>query len=415
MPRSASVIRSYIKNIREVIVEKKIKWAILGLIVLLAMSFFVIFSVQSSKIALLRKYNEDKERLTKESEEFSKKLATALTDSKELQSRLGSIQMELERLSTEKIELQNQYELLNKEKTELLDKVKKRALVKPEPAVEEPPELKPPTPISEDAYWAEILKTKANLELQVKDLNQRLKDLEISNQQLQNEKTSWELKVSELNQEKDELERKLQYNEKLLDSISTQMVHERNKIYQLQKDMVAVKQENESLRSEVKRLDKQRLAFAEKLSDLLKERESLITRVDKAELTLNEKVSQMERMHHEFEALLKKVTSEAQASGIKPTEGAVELPPIVVSSSPAAEEGYSLKLEGKILTVDEEHSFIVIDLGKADGAIEDMVFEVFRGDELLGKVKIIQLREEIAACDIIQTITSFKIGDIVRY
>ena len=393
--------------------EKKLKITILALAVFLAISIFFIFSVQTSKLALLREYSTAKEKLIKENEEFSKKVVTALAEGKELQNKLGLIQAELERMSTGKIELQRKYELANKEKAELLQKLEEQAKAKSIEKAQPKLEAKAPTPITEDAYWAEVLRTKADLELQVKGLNKKLIESQKGNQQLQNEKTSWELKITSLNQEKQELERKLQYNERLLDSISTEMVHEKNKIHQLQKDLAALKEENKDLRVEVKRLDRQRLAFAEKLSNLLEEKERLAARVDQAELTLNEKVSQMERMHHEFEELLKKVR--AESSSIEPTKESVDLPPIVVSSSPEYEVSKPISLEGKILTVDEAHNFIVIDLGKANGVNEDMLFEVYREDKLLGKVGVIQLREEIAACDIIQADIPFKIGDSVKY
>jgi hypothetical protein len=49
------------------------------------------------------------------------------------------------------------------------------------------------------------------------------------------------------------------------------------------------------------------------------------------------------------------------------------------------------------------------------GVQEGMVFDVFRSNKFLGKVEVIQLRERIAACDIIQADVLFKTGDIVRY
>ena len=49
------------------------------------------------------------------------------------------------------------------------------------------------------------------------------------------------------------------------------------------------------------------------------------------------------------------------------------------------------------------------------GVKNGMVFKVLRNRKVLGKVKVIRLRQKIAACDIIQAKVPFKSGDIVEY
>ncbi len=392
--------------------EKKLKNIIIALVVLLAISFFIIFNIQSSKLTLLREYNETKIKLTQEKEEAINKLNDTLAKSKDLQDRLELVQKELERITKERDELESKYQTSNKEKEELQKKIEelKAGKKKTGIAAPTPEEMKIATMAkAEEAYWAEVLKSNADLKLQVESLTKKLEELRLSNQELQNDKADAELRISELNQERRELQRKLQYNEKLLNSISAEMVREKNEKNKLEKDLIALKEQNRALRRKANRLDRQRIAFAERLSKLTQEKERLIARIEETESLLGEKTTQMEHMHQELEEMLKKVKAETEE--IKAPKESVELPTIVVSSPPVIEID---RLEGKVLTVDKEHAFVVIDLGRNDGVDNDMVFEVVREDNVLGQIKVIQLREEISACDIIKIDIPFQTGDTVR-
>ena len=104
-------------------------------------------------------------------------------------------------------------------------------------------------------------------------------------------------------------------------------------------------------------------------------------------------------------------------------KSAIELPPIVVgtkppvlnSSSPLLSQSISSSLpspgmrvtamdasipDGKVLSVNQEHQFVVIGLGEKDGIKPGMRFKVLRGDEEVGSIEVIETRPSIAAADI---------------
>jgi hypothetical protein len=86
----------------------------------------------------------------------------------------------------------------------------------------------------------------------------------------------------------------------------------------------------------------------------------------------------------------------------------------VVRSTSSADKGASAQaydFPGKILAVNLESSFVVIDLGSSSGVRVGDTFGVYRGDNLIGSVSVIQTRAGISACDIKKMSTSFKIGD----
>lgn len=278
----------------------KIKIIILVLVILLATSIFIVFSIQNSKLALLREYNYTKEKLTQENEQLANRLNSTLADSKRLKDRLEVIQGDLERISSERNQIQRKFELVNKERQELLEKIGSYA--------------------------------------------------------------------------------------------------------QLQRDLEFSKKENKSFKEEISSLREDNLILKADLSEFRKDKENVKQKIEEAKHILKGK------------ALMAGYAKEQELDVTQEPElWSIDLPPIVVSPPAFSDKGLSFLLEGAILNVNREYNFIVVDLGQRMGVKEGMVFEVYRQKELLGKVEVIQLRQEIAACDIIQADSLFEIGDIVRY
>jgi len=67
-------------------------------------------------------------------------------------------------------------------------------------------------------------------------------------------------------------------------------------------------------------------------------------------------------------------------------------------------------LKGEILTVDEEYNFAIINRGKDDGLKVGDILMVYRKDELIGDVRITEVRERLSVIDT-TTAVSIKKGD----
>ncbi|MFH1678887.1 MAG: hypothetical protein ABH914_04650 [Candidatus Omnitrophota bacterium] len=193
---------------------------------------------------------------------------------------------------------------------------------------------------------------------------------------------------------------------------------ERNKLLekldvysQMQEDWEAFSSENQSLKEQVEAINSQNLALQTDLNKLRKENESLRQKIEEAKAFLEEKAI-LAGYAKEQESGVAREIQTAQSSRVR----SVDLPPIVVSPfSVSSKTNLPFSLTGKILNVNKEYNFIVIDLGQDKGVKEGMVFEVIRDERLIGKVEVIQPRLEIAACDIIEANLPFEIGDTVRY
>lgn len=71
---------------------------------------------------------------------------------------------------------------------------------------------------------------------------------------------------------------------------------------------------------------------------------------------------------------------------------------------------------GRIIYIDQNMGFVVINLGKEDGVKKDFSFEVYRKDIKIGEIKTVKVRSKFSGADIECTYKNktIKVGDIVK-
>ena len=158
--------------------------------------------------------------------------------------------------------------------------------------------------------------------------------------------------------------------------------------------------ENNALNSKISKFEE----IAKEYNSLLAEKENMRARLAKLENDVEYKEKEIDKYKVALQESAVK-SQEVRAEAYR-APGEVELPTIraqktAMLTSPSLERvGEIEELKGKIVTINMEHNFVVIDLGKQDGIDIGNKFNVYRGETLLGSVEIIQARDKIAAADI---------------
>jgi hypothetical protein len=382
--------------------DKKIKFIIIGLGGVLFIIIFMYLQALMAKQALERQ----KTKLIAENTSLAQKAEESLRNVKRLDERLGAVNRDLEKALQEKEEFQKKVDLLTKEKEELAEKLKTK---KEEPVItrEEPK----PT-VTEDTYWAGVLKAKTDLELQVSDLREELKNMQINYEQLQREKGLLDLDAKNLNREKQDLQRQLEYNQKMFDNAFKELVTEKNDKKQIQDVLKSLKSENAILRRQLRSISTRKMDLERKISDLQKENTTFKDRFTQMDTLLRDRTLEMENLREELESGLTRQTENKES---------VELPAIVVRPSqisgkvgPPQQAQTAPLLSGKILAINKENKFVIIDLGQDHGVKIGDTFGVSRADKPIANIEVIQTRKEISACDIRSETAPINVGDIVQ-
>jgi len=386
------------------IMEQKTKFIIIGLAGLVLFCLFLFAQAQNSKQMLLRELDDSKT----ENVSLNGKVSKLEDELKANQNRISSLQDDLGKLTDERNDLQKRFEAVNKVREELIAKLKVRAVQQKAPVV-----TAEPAP-NTDPYWASILKAKNEMELQLLDIRSNLKTLKINNEALQRERSVLQLDINSLRNEKQDLLRQLDYNQKLLDSMAQEVVRERNDKTRIQDSFRTFKSENEVLSRQLKGLNGRKIILDRRVQELQESKSAVDRRLSEMEVMLSDRISQIDSLKGQLE--VGRSGKPAALPLDSKSRESVELPAIVVHSSITdrkAKDADSTYV-GKILAVNQDSRFVVIDAGLNAGLKIGDSFNVYRAGQNIGTITVIQARNDISACDIRKEIKPLKIDDGVK-
>lgn len=389
--------------------DQKMKFVVIGLIVFSVICLFLFMQATSQQQTLLRETND----LKTENTTLMNKVTQLENELKDNQGKIDSIRTERDKGAQILKDLQSKLDLISKSRDELVEKLRKLSRERHEAINnQQQQQVVAVAPENTDAYWGSILKSKADLEMQLASMQEGLIKLQISNESLQRQKNILEIDVSRLNNEKKDLLRQLDYNQKLLDSMSQEVVREKNDKVAIRDNFKTVKAENDLLSRQLKSLNSRKETLDKKVQELQEGKSTVDKRLSEMEAMLADKISQIDSLKNELDLIRSGkpgVVSDRKRE-------AVELPAIVVRSSPSSSRDQAEIPEflGKILAVNTDNNFVVIDLGVSSGVTVGDQFNVYREGKFVGSITAIQVRDSISACDIKRVNTALKIGDNVK-
>lgn len=393
---------------------------ILGIFCLVAL--FFAFSYVAKYNTLSRDFAQiEKERqaLRKENNSLAQKAANVQEELSRLKDRESNVKTELERLSSERDDLQKRFDILAEERDKLIERLQKalseRASV---PVQESSKEQQTQPPVNTDQYWAGILKDKADLELQLANLKEVLNNNKLNMEELTKDKTNLELELEKMTKEKADTQRRLEYNEKMVDTLSLQLVREKDDKRKLKDQLPLLKKENYILRVRLKDTLDKKVSLEKKLKETEDKRLELYNQLNKMEQLLQDKLSAVVDVKEDFLSIKKSSNSDS----------AVELSPIVVSSAKEATEENGDKIagsaalpdmsngqfNGKVLAVNVENNFVVLDIGQKQGLFKGQILNVYQDSKQIATLEVIQVQDNVSAADIKEKTTNIKTGDIVK-
>lgn len=381
--------------------EQKAKFIIIGLIGFSVVCLFLFMQAANQQQTLLRESND----LKSENATLLSKVNQLENDLRGNQSKIESLKGEKDKWAEELSDLQKKYDSVIKVRDELIENLKKQSQRQQEIAARPAP-----VPETNDAYWGQILKDKTDLEMQLTNLRADLKSAQISNESLQREKNVLELDINSLRNEKKDLLRQLDYNQKLLDSISQEVVRERNDKTEIQGILKTLKSENDVLSRQLKSLSSRKMILDQKVQSLQEGKSTVEKRLNEMDTLLTNRISQIGSLKSELDA----IKSGKPAPVLEKKRESVELPAIIVRSSPYLEKSEVPLFAGKILAVNADNNFVIIDLGASSGVKVGDMFNVYRAQKSIGSIAVIQTRDNISACDIKRTSAPLKIGDNIK-
>jgi len=230
-------------------------------------------------------------------------------------------------------------------------------------------------------------------------LQEDLEDLNMKQKITETKLTESQEKVTELEMKLQDSDNKLQESQGQIDTLSKNLEQE--------------KSGKENLLAQVDLLKKD-------LEEQKKSKADLETNLTQAENDLKKMQAQLEELgakKSELEQRLKDI--EAKSEQTQGDKG-VELGKIVVNPESQAGAGaQTLKgaetpssgLEGKVLVINKDYNFVVINLGIADGVKIGDIFAVYNNNKQIGDVRVEKIHDTMSAAGFISTETKAKVRE----
>ncbi|MGD0335573.1 MAG: hypothetical protein ABSB18_00525 [Candidatus Omnitrophota bacterium] len=389
--------------------DQKIKFLVIGVCGIALVFLFLFVQIFLSKQAITRERND----LKKENVTLTGKLDKLESSIRDYDNKLATAKRDLETAAQQKSELEKNLTQAISERNELTNRLK-RTVSNPAPVAIQPQPQEVAPPPTADEYWAGIIKDKTALGLQLEDMRKNFNTLQLANEQLQKEKANLELEVKNYKRERSDLTRQLEYNRKMMDSVATELVRERNDRTKIQDNYKTLKQENITLMRQLNSLNGRKVTLDRKIENLQSHNDGLERRINEMETMLIENTGSSSVLKGQIDAIRQSKAATQEDKG----KESVELPPIVVRPAstvpePAAVTSSSA-FEGKIVAVNRENNFVIVDLGDRAGLKAGDTLQAYRQGKIIALLEVTQTRNDISACDIKQEAIPLQIGDIIK-
>jgi chromosome segregation ATPase len=403
-------------------VQDKIKFVLFGLIAaIIIMLFLFLQSVQNAG-----KLRTERDNLKESGNALTAQLDKLSQENTKIKQEFASAKNSLEKVEAEKAEFEKNFKSLADERDKLkvmLDQLNAKmasgqpVAAKPDEAKEEVEAASSP---NADAYWAGILKKKAELELRLETFRSDLKAAKLETEQLKREKDKLELDLQTYETDQKDASREFEYNKKLADNLTAELAREKNDKFQLGQTLKALKSENKFLKSQLKAVYDRKTKLENKFSELQDKNAALESNMAKMESFVREKILQVDSLRTDL-GIMPEAENQKKPSGKSfedfsaGKKSSIELAPIVVK--PGEEDLPNAPAQNKVISViavNRDNNFVILNIGSSSGVKTKDIFRIFKKDALAAEVQVTQVRENISACDINNESMAIAVGDIAK-
>ncbi len=401
--------------------QDKMKFVCIGLAAVIVIMLF--FLLQSGQY--VTKLKTDKDALNEKNSSLSAQINNLDKENKQIKEEFHVAKQSLEKVELEKVEAEKAFKSLTAEKAKLEESMEALTSKLMEARGGAPSSggadsgisgiAEAPSPTA-DVYWAGILRRKAELELKLETLRNEMNAAKLENEQLRREKEELAMDMRSVESDQQDNKREYIYNKKLADNLTSELSREKADKFQTVEALKALKNENRFLKQQLKIIYDRKTKLEGKFVELQGKNSLLESNMAKMEAFVKEKIIQVDSLRDDLGIMPSRGASSLDNSPGSSTKekSFIELAPIVVRP----QEETSLKTQGNktvsVIAVNKNSNFVIVNAGSSSGVRVGDTFQLFRKDDPVAIVEVIQARENNSACDIKNENTPVAIGDIAR-
>ena len=366
---------------------------------------------ESQLLAKTKKLQDDSKAMNDRVAQKDKEKAEVQGMYDELKSKYDAVDGQMAQVARERDDWKGRLETARRERDELMKKLRNQ----PEKIVyKEQPAAVPPAAGQGEGYWAQVLKEKAVLQLELEKVKSDLDQSVLEIVDLKKKNSDMQLEIKTIQNEKEEIVRKIKYGEDLANNLAVEVARARNDQKMTNERADKLKDQNQQLQDQIKQLTTTKVALERSLTRLGEDKDKMGKKLIQTENVIQGRIDEIWQIKQNLD---QKITD----LPVKPSPTEVELSPIIVNAVPAGPApavgpaaAAPREKQHTVISINETNNFVIVDLGEADGSRVGQALKVYRGGNDIASLEVIQVRKDISAADIKNKSVQLKVGDIVR-
>ncbi len=370
---------------------------------------------ESQLLAKTKRLQDDSKAMNDRVAQKDKEKAEVQGMYDELKAKYDAVDSQMAQAARERDDWKGRLEAIRRERDELMNKLRNQPTKIVYKEREVPAEGSAPSVAGPqgEGYWAQVLKEKAALQLELEKVKSDLDQSVLQIVDLKKQNSDMQLEIKTIQNEKEEIVRKIKYGEDLANNLAVEVARARNDQKMTNERADKLKNENQQLQDQIKQLTTTKVALERSLTRLGEDKDKMGKKLTQTESVIQSRIDEIWQIKQNLD---QKITD----LPVKPSPTEVELPPIIVNAAPVGPAvGPAVSVAPKekqhtVISINETNNFVIVDLGEADGSRVGQTLKVYRGGNDIASLEVIQVRKDISAADIKNKSVQLKVGDIVR-
>ena len=265
-----------------------------------------------------------------------------------------------------------------------------------------------------EKYVAQLLREKTALEVAIDKLKADLSRHSLEIVDLKQANENLRMDFDAVQQEKQSIADDIKEKEEMVNRLSLELARAKNDKQFVAQKVDQLTKRNMRLRQDLKQLAAVKMALEKSVVQITQEKDGMNRKLEQAEAVLQNKIGEVWDIKDSLDRSFNVVKEKTGAAN------EVELSPIIVNAQgaasvvPADTRATKPGFEGKVMSVNEQSNFVIVDIGEKRGLRAGDTLGVYRGVDYIARLEVLQVRPDIAAADLKEQSAQVKVGDTVR-
>lgn len=226
--------------------------------------------------------------------------------------------------------------------------------------------------------------------------------IQVQNKALLKEAQKNKALIQQAEAERDSLRNELEKLKKDMESLSSDLKKSQDLAASAEEEKTYLEEMLINKNKEIENLKNQAPASAspDQVKRLAEQNRILSKKLEKLYMTTNQKIAEINVAKITLEGTIADARKAIDNEWNLVDLGTISANPNSPQKPKPAPARVLAKKQGKVLAINEDHGFVIVDLGRVDGISSNTILSLSQNGQVVGKLKVLEIRDVMTACNI---------------